>query len=142
MLLKYYSMNMVILKSNEKLHEEMINGLLRSPCSYFDTTPSGRLINTFSNDLGILDNSLTYSFIVALEGSIQTAVSVVSICQMEAYFILPLIIFVILSIYFFNYSKSAISKCKQTDLITKSPIFNFCSETMNGLTQIKIYNRR
>jgi hypothetical protein len=41
----------------------MIEGVLRSPASYFDITPSGRLFNTFSNDLGLLDMSISYVII-------------------------------------------------------------------------------
>jgi len=39
----------------------MINGIVRSPCDFFDSTPSGRLTNKFSNDLGILDNTLAFA---------------------------------------------------------------------------------
>jgi ATP-binding cassette subfamily C (CFTR/MRP) protein 1 len=41
----------------------MIHGLVRCPSSYFDTTPTGRLVNKFSNDLGILDNTLSFVFV-------------------------------------------------------------------------------
>jgi len=41
----------------------MINGIVRSPASFFDTTPSGMIINKFSNDLGVLDNSLSSSMV-------------------------------------------------------------------------------
>jgi len=41
----------------------MIHGLVRCPSSYFDVHPSGRLINKFSNDLGILDNTLPFVMI-------------------------------------------------------------------------------
>jgi ABC-type multidrug transport system fused ATPase/permease subunit len=41
----------------------MLFGLLRSPIKYFDITPSGRLINRFSNDLSILDNVLASTLI-------------------------------------------------------------------------------
>ena len=33
----------------------MVHGIIRSPSSYFDITPSGRLNNRFSNDLGLMD---------------------------------------------------------------------------------------
>lgn len=36
----------------------MINAIVRSPGSFFDTTPSGILTNKFSNDLGVIDNGL------------------------------------------------------------------------------------
>ena len=40
----------------------MMHGLVRCPSNYFDTTPTGRLINKFSNDLGILDNTMAFVF--------------------------------------------------------------------------------
>lgn len=41
----------------------MIHSIVRSPCSYFDITPSGNLNNIFSNDLGILDKFMANTFI-------------------------------------------------------------------------------
>jgi ATP-binding cassette subfamily C (CFTR/MRP) protein 4 len=43
----------------------MVNGIVRSPGAFFDVTPSGVLINKFSNDLGILDNALPMALIDA-----------------------------------------------------------------------------
>ena len=44
----------------------MILGIVRSPGHFFDQTPSGVLINKFSNDLGVLDNSLSQAFVDVL----------------------------------------------------------------------------
>lgn len=44
----------------------MIHGLIRSPCSYFDITPTGKLTNIFSNDLGLMDSMLNYVLIDAI----------------------------------------------------------------------------
>lgn len=41
----------------------MILGVVRSPLTYFDITPSGELTNRFSNDLGILDNQIAGTFV-------------------------------------------------------------------------------
>ena len=53
----------MILKSNEKIHEDMVESLVRSPLAYFDTTPSGQVTNRFSSDLALLDNGILYSLI-------------------------------------------------------------------------------
>jgi hypothetical protein len=66
MLLKFYLLYVTLLNSNKNIHEKMVNGIVRSPGSFFDITPSGLLINKFSNDLGILDNSLAQCLIDAL----------------------------------------------------------------------------
>lgn len=41
----------------------MVISLLRSPSEYFDKTPSGRLVNRFSNDLGMMDTVVTFTMI-------------------------------------------------------------------------------
>ncbi len=65
-LIKYFLLNTTILNSNQALHKDMIHGLVRSPSFYFDITPTGRLNNKFSNDLGILDNILGFVLVDAV----------------------------------------------------------------------------
>ena len=120
----------------------MINGIVRSPSSFFDITPSGILINKFSNDLSILDNSLSYSMADMFEGPALSIVALVNICQIDLFFIPPTIIIIICVFIFFSYARPVIIQCRQKDLKNKSPIFNFYSETLSGLVQIRIYGRR
>jgi len=120
----------------------MINGIVRSPGSFFDTTPSGMLISKFSNDLSILDNSLLSSMIDLFEGPALSIVALANICQIDVFFIPPTICIIICVFLFFSYARPAIIQCKQKDLKNKSPIFHFYSETLNGLIQIKTYGRR
>ena len=53
--LKTFLLYLSVLKSNEKIHNDMVMGIVRSPLSFFDKTSSSQLTNKFSNDLGILD---------------------------------------------------------------------------------------
>ena len=36
----------------------MLHAILRSPLSYFDSTPSGRVLNLFSRDIYVIDQVL------------------------------------------------------------------------------------
>ena len=40
------------------LHGKMLSNILRSPMSFFDTTPIGRILNRFSRDIETIDNVL------------------------------------------------------------------------------------
>lgn len=60
LVIKYFMLNSSILISSKSIHEDMIESTIRSPSHFFDATPSGILINKFSNDLGIIDNNLVF----------------------------------------------------------------------------------
>lgn len=86
----------------------MIEGLVRSPLCFFDITPSGRLINTFSNDLGLLDMTLAFSFTDMIEGPIISIGMLINVFTIEVYFIPAGIANLVFLIVFFLYSKRPI----------------------------------
>ena len=94
----------------------MVEAIIRSPGSFFDVTPSGILNNKFSNDLGILDNTLIFSFIDTTEGSMMSLVAVVYLIVLNLYLIVPIVIFFTISLLFLIYAKTPIIKSKELDL--------------------------
>ena len=120
----------------------MIYTIVRCPGSFFDTTPSGMLVNKFSNDLGILDNIMIFGLIDALEGPSIIIIAIINICIINYFFIIAAVIIMAIAVWFFTYSRQVIQKCKQLDLQNKTPIFHFFGETISGLTQIKVFNYR
>jgi ABC-type multidrug transport system fused ATPase/permease subunit len=98
----------------------MINAIVRSPAKFFDSTPSGVLTNKFSNDLGIIDNSLIVALFDAVEGPIAILVAIFNICQIDYYLIAPAVIITIFSVFFFIYARPGIILCKLLDLQNKN----------------------
>lgn len=43
------------LKSSQKLHNHMLDQLLRARVSFFDKNPIGRILSRFSKDIGVAD---------------------------------------------------------------------------------------
>jgi ATP-binding cassette subfamily C (CFTR/MRP) protein 4 len=108
LVVKYFIVSYITLKSNEKLHNNMLLSLLRSPTQYFDTTPTGRLINRFSNDLNVLDSLMAYIFIDTIEGPILALVLLVNVFQIVPLFIIPAFVTFILQALWFVYCKRTI----------------------------------
>ncbi len=101
----------------------MIHTLVRCPSSYFDVTPNGRLLNNFSNDFGILDNTLAFILLDVIEGPITGIIMLANIFQINPLFIPPGVISIGCLIFFFFYCKTPIVESKQLDLRTKTPVF-------------------
>ena len=53
----------VLLNANKNMHNKMLESILKAPIKYYDQTPSGRIINKFSNDIGLMDTALLINFI-------------------------------------------------------------------------------
>lgn len=106
--LRYLCLNIVILLSNQELHERMIHGIVRSHSRFFDITPPGQLINAFSNDLGLLDMTLPFSFTDMIEGPIISLVMLVNVFTIQLPFIPLGIANLIFLILFFIYAKDPI----------------------------------
>ena len=120
----------------------MIHGIVRSPSSYFDVTPSGRLNNKFSNDLGVLDSTLFYIFTDCLQGLIVASLLVGTVFSINLYFLIPGLLNIIFIICFLIYCKEVIITVKQLDLRLKTPVFNMVGEMISGLIQIKVFEQR
>lgn len=48
----------ILINGSRKLHDEMTTAVLRAKMSFFDTNPLGRILNRFSADVGIVDETL------------------------------------------------------------------------------------
>lgn len=51
----FYKLAMI---SSQKLHDTMFTSVLAAPMRFFDTNPSGRILNRFSKDIGAVDELL------------------------------------------------------------------------------------
>ncbi len=48
------------LAAAQRLHERLLGAVVRAPLAFFDTTPTGRVLNRFSSDQATADDSLPF----------------------------------------------------------------------------------
>lgn len=57
-MMKYVANTSGVLQANRSLHHDMLEQLCLSPVEFFDTNPSGRILNRFSTDLSLADTQV------------------------------------------------------------------------------------
>lgn len=75
------------------LHQALLHNKMRSPQAFFDTTPSGRILNRFSKDVHVIDEVLGLTILTLLSAGCNTISTIVVIMASTPLFtvvILPL----------------------------------------------------
>lgn len=57
----------VCIRASINLHDTMFSNILQSTMRFFDTNPSGRILNRFSKDMGSIDEFLPKLFVEAIQ---------------------------------------------------------------------------
>ncbi|KAH9634058.1 hypothetical protein HF086_001260 [Spodoptera exigua] len=57
----------VCMRSSIKLHNQMFSNILAATMRFFDTNPSGRILNRFSKDMGVVDEILPRMYLDSIQ---------------------------------------------------------------------------
>ncbi|XP_045882134.1 ATP-binding cassette sub-family C member 2 [Meles meles] len=124
------------------LHRQLLSSILRAPMSFFDTTPTGRIMNRFAGDISTVDDTLPLSlrsWILCFLGIISTLVMICTATPVFVIIIIPLgIIYVSVQIFYVATSR----QLKRLDSVTRSPIYSHFSETVSGLSVIRAFEHQ
>ncbi|XP_011096661.1 ABC transporter C family member 2 [Sesamum indicum] len=122
-----------------RLHNAMLNSILRAPMVFFHTNPLGRIINRFAKDLGDIDRNVApfaNMFLNQVSQLISTFVLIGIVSTMSLWAIMPLLV---LFYEAYLYYQSTAREVKRLDSITRSPVYAQFGEALNGLSTIRAY---
>jgi ABC-type multidrug transport system fused ATPase/permease subunit len=127
------------LRAAARIHARMFQALLGAPLSFFDTTPSGRLLNLFTADIKAIDETL----ITQLSGSLSLIFMMLAVIG-TVVSVVPIVIVPLIPLFWFYgwvqwiYRNTA-RELKRFDSATQSPVFNHYAESLNGLATIRAF---
>ncbi|KAF8951702.1 hypothetical protein BGZ52_010208 [Haplosporangium bisporale] len=133
-------LSFTIVKTANTMHDTAFKKVLYSPLSFFDTTPTGRIINRFSRDVDTLDNvlwSTLYEFTITIVTLLGTLVLIIVVFPWLTLAIVPILgLYYALSIYYRTTSREV----KRLDSNMRSHLYAYFSECLTGLGTLKAYN--
>ena len=127
--------------SSSSLHDGAIERLYRAPMSYFDTTPLGRIINRFTDDVNSLDTQMLTLLRMTLFSSGILLASLITVFVYVPWTILAIIPTITISLLLYNYYRISSIELKRINSVFRGITFSLLSESVSGLPVILGYDR-
>ncbi|XP_052283971.1 ATP-binding cassette sub-family C member 3-like isoform X3 [Dreissena polymorpha] len=128
-----------VIEAAKVLHQKLLVNVLRGPMSFFDTTPVGRIVNRFSQDIEAVDSTLPEKIVEVL----WSFYAVISVFVVVAYST-PIFLTVILPLGFLYFIMQRFyiptsRQLKRLETKTRSPIYNNFGESLAGVSTIRAF---
>lgn len=130
------------IRSARFLHSTMLESVIKSPMSFFDTTPLGRILNRFSKDQHTIDEVLPRNFNMYIRVLAQVIATVLIITFSTPFFLLLVIPLFFIYMGVQRYYLSTSRELKRLDSVGKSPIYSHFQETIQGVSTIRAYDQQ
>lgn len=127
-------------KASAELHDRLTTSVLKAPMSFFDTTPTGRILSRFSKDIYTIDLELVDSFDFVLLGFLQVMATMGMITFATPWFGLAFFPLAFVYLKILNYFRDVSRETKRLESLSRSPVYAHFSETLGGLSTIRAYN--
>ena len=130
------------LKASSKIFGRLLDSILHARLLFFDRVPVGQIINRFSADVGIADDSLATFSVSAFQILISIVMVVVLIAAVLPTFLFAAV-FILAAYYgvmqiFLNGSRDL----RRIEAVERSPLYQQLTEATEGCVSIRAYGRR
>ncbi|HTU63515.1 MAG TPA: ABC transporter transmembrane domain-containing protein, partial [Polyangiales bacterium] len=123
------------------IHDQALSGVLGAPLRFFDSTPTGRILNRFARDLEVVDDELSWSIEQACRTAanlLATLFLILSVVPMLLVLALP--VFVVYHRVQRDFRRSA-REARRLESIARSPRYAQFKEVVTGLDVIHAFGR-
>ncbi|ERL84840.1 hypothetical protein D910_02264 [Dendroctonus ponderosae] len=125
------------MKSSTNIHKKMFHCLLEAPMRFFDTNPSGRVLNRFSKDMGAIDEVLPRVLMDAVTIVLVMTGILINVAISNYYMIAAMLVLGYAFLKLRGWYIASAKDIKHLEGIAKSPVFSHITSTLNGLTTIR-----
>uniref|UniRef100_A0A8C2FIF7 Uncharacterized protein n=1 Tax=Cyprinus carpio TaxID=7962 RepID=A0A8C2FIF7_CYPCA len=128
------------ISASRTLHTSLLSNILKVPMVFFDTTPSGRIVNRFAKVY--MDEIIPMSFrscILCLLGVLGTLFVICLATPIFTAVVVPMAV-----IYYFvqRFYVATSRQLRRLDSVSRSPIYSHFGETVSGISVIRAYGHQ
>jgi ABC-type multidrug transport system fused ATPase/permease subunit len=121
----------------QRAHDRMLEGVMQSPLRFFETTPSGRMMNRFSADIQQLDVELAGRGFRFTQGAAAATASAMGILGVAGAALLPFSLATYVAIRVSRLYGAAVRETARLGSITRSPVFSLFNDALRGHSTLR-----
>ncbi|GFZ19431.1 multidrug resistance-associated protein 10 [Actinidia rufa] len=130
------------LKTAQIFFKQILHSILHAPMSFFDTTPSGRILSRASTDQTNIDVFLPFFLSI----TVSTYITVLGIMIITCQYAWPTIFLIIplawLNFWYRGYYLATTRELTRLDSIFKAPVIHHFSESISGVMTIRCFRKQ
>uniref|UniRef100_A0A670ZRM8 ATP binding cassette subfamily C member 2 n=1 Tax=Pseudonaja textilis TaxID=8673 RepID=A0A670ZRM8_PSETE len=130
------------IRASRVMHEQLLSNILRVPMSFFDSTPTGRIMNRFAKDIFTVDETIPISLRSWMSCFFMILSTLVIICIATPYFAIITLLLGILYYFILQFYVATSRQLRRLDSVTRSPIYSHFGETVSGLSVIRAFGHQ
>lgn len=127
------------MKASVRLHNKMFIGITKATLYFFNTNPSGRILNRFSKDMGQVDEILPAIFLDMIQIFLQLFAIIAIIAIVNPYLIILTVVIIALFMVFRSFYLKTSTSIKRLEATTRSPIYSHLTASITGLSTIRSF---
>ena len=125
------------IRAAKVLHQKIFTALLNTPIEFFDWNPTGVILNRFSKDIGMLDETLGLTICDTFQAMFIALGSVAIIVYMNPYMLIALAAVLLYFILLLRGVLPVTRDVKRLEAVMRSPVFSLLSSTLPGVVTVR-----
>ncbi|CAF4939985.1 unnamed protein product, partial [Rotaria sp. Silwood1] len=130
----------IMLRGSTYFHNRMLKGMLYTSLRFFESNPSGRILNRASKDQQVLDQALPLALVDMMQYLLMTFGSIAIIGKNNPWVLLILIPLIPTVLWLRRFYMCSSRQLKRLESVTRSPVYALFSSSLDGLTSIRAFN--
>ncbi|CAG2170013.1 unnamed protein product, partial [Oppiella nova] len=126
----------------KRLHRLMMERMMRAPVAYFDTTPVGRIVSRFSEDMELIDSELLFDFRLMCLKFFSLIVSMGMISLETPLIMLAILPIIVTYVTCQRIYTAGLRQIRRLISTSSSHIISHFGETFNGTSTIRAYGAK
>lgn len=128
----------ICMNASKNLHNTMFGNVLQATMRFFDTNPSGRILNRFSKDMGTIDEMLPRAMMDAIQIFMVMLGILIMVFIVTPWMIFPTAFLAVLFYYIRVIYLASAQDIKRLEGITRAPVFSHITASFSGLSTIRV----